>query len=207
MSKKLNVEAGDILAIPTTKNEQLGYILARVIQRKQSALIEFFDTFYTNFDIDEKSLSDKVFTKKDRLFPPIRVILLFHDVKGTDKWKIVAHSNTLDVDEAKSGLISLMFSYKNDGRYLEDDIEKIDPPESRTRVAEEEIFWQVEQVMFRIQFYMNGTYKKGEIFEQKKIFADYYQNNRDKFSQMLKNTTEISRKVSLEFNKVSITHD
>ena len=54
MSKKLNVEAGDILAIPTTKNEQLGYILARVIQRKQSALIEFFDTFYTNFDIDEK---------------------------------------------------------------------------------------------------------------------------------------------------------
>ena len=100
-----------------------------------------------------------------------------------------------------------MFSYKNDGRYLEDDIEKIDPPESRTRVAEEEMFWQVEQVMFRIQFYMNGTYKKGEIFEQKKIFADYYQNNRDKFSQMLKNTTEISRKVSLEFNKVSITHD
>lgn len=196
VSKTMDVKVGDILAIPTIKNDISGYLLARVIRGIQGVtLMEFFDQFYDDFVINKTELENKEFTKDDRLFPPIKLILLFEDKKGADKWKVVANSKTLDVEQASQGRISLMYSYKTDGRYLDGDIEKKDPPESRNRIAEEEMFWQVGQALFRIRFYMNGTLQKGDVFPIK-IYGDYYNHRRDEFELIFKQNFENAKLVA-----------
>lgn len=200
-SKILKVKSGDILAIPTIKRGILGYVLARVIEEKKSTLIEVFDVFYDDFNIDKQVLAHKVFKKSDRLFSLIKVALLFEDSKGADKWKIVSHSENFNADVAKEGVVFIHPDYEELGFYYENGEEKKDPPESRNRnkSAEDTIIYQTAQTVFRVKLYMDRIFRKGEIFNSTAVFGKYHKKG--VFKNMLDEAVNTSIAVAKEFER------
>jgi hypothetical protein len=160
---------GDIIAVPSQKEGVYGFVLARVIDHIQWHTIEFFSEFHTNYSMTVDDVIGMNLGIKDRLFDPVYAVFLFSKLTGATKWPVLMHNPDYDPerDSKFSEIILLCVEYEEDGSYRKGG--EIFFDDCHDRIAEEDTIWQTNQLVLRVKYYMDGIYKKGEIFSLCKI--------------------------------------
>jgi hypothetical protein len=165
----LKLVAGDIIAVPSQNDGVYGFVLARVIRRIIWHTIEVFSEFHTDYSMTADDVVRMNLGIKDRLFDPVGAVFLFSKLTGATKWPVLMHNPDYDPerDSRFSEIIWLCSEYEEDGMYLKGDEEFFD--DCHDRIAEDRTIWQTHQLVLRVKYYMDGIYKKGEVFDLCKI--------------------------------------
>jgi hypothetical protein len=164
----LKVVPGDIVAIPCKKNDNIGFVLSRVIRYDVVLWIEVFSDFFTDFSVGQTEVLEQDFSTSNRLFNPIYASFDFNKYFGKIKWPILAHSPNYnpEVDSKYSNIEFEDVSYEELGLYLKGG-ELVYEKNGIRRNLEDRTIYSNPQLVTRINLYMSGYLKKGTVWNYK----------------------------------------
>ncbi|URI06756.1 hypothetical protein MW290_12705 [Aquincola tertiaricarbonis] len=160
----LSVDPGDIVAIPTVRGGQRGFVLSRIIVPIRLRTIEVFKNFHTNFGMTEERVLEQDFSVENRLFAPVYASMDFSKWVGKVKWSILHKDPSYHREQSRYSDIEIMgppAEYKEFGVYYKGGQRCFEPPGVR-RSIEDSMIYSNTQLMFRIGLHMSGEMAPGE---------------------------------------------
>ena len=170
---KFKVNPGDVFPIPTVKDGEYGFLLSRTIRTGTCETIEVFEKFHTDFLIRPDEALAQTQDLRARLFAPIYAVFLFDKMCGPTKWPVLARNP--EYSESLSNVDEITFllpDFEERGVYVKG--EDFLKDATKTLVAERSTIWQQHQLVFRVGYYMNGLFNKGQVFNLGEVTGELF---------------------------------